>query len=157
MATAYLICGSTGAGKTTHAQNLAHSENARIFSIDEWMQNLFWKDAPLNPDFNWAIERVQRCEKQIWLVAESLLRGGTNVILDLGFSKRTQRDEYRRLVSAAGATPRLIYLDIPAAIRIERVRERNDQKSGTYQFHVSDETFRWMEAYFEAPGEDELA
>src|SRR5689334_16988583 len=42
----HLICGSTGAGKTTYARRLADEIGAVVFSIDEWMAALFWMDAP---------------------------------------------------------------------------------------------------------------
>ena len=37
----YLICGSTGAGKTTYAIRLSETVGAVRFSIDEWMAALF--------------------------------------------------------------------------------------------------------------------
>ena len=41
----HLLCGPTGAGKTTYARELAEAESAVRFSIDEWMSALFWMDA----------------------------------------------------------------------------------------------------------------
>jgi predicted kinase len=157
MATAYLICGSTGAGKTTYARSLAREKSAQVFSIDEWMQTLFWADAPKDEAFPWAIERVQRCERQIFSVAERLLAVGVNVVLDLGFSKREQRERIRSWVETGGFEARLHFLDIPAEVRRDRVKLRNEAKSGTYQFDVPDSVFDWMESYFEAPSGDELA
>jgi predicted kinase len=75
----HLICGSTGAGKTTYALRLSdHLEGVR-FSIDEWMATLFWMDTPqpLNPA--WSIERVERCLTQIWAVALEV--GGADLAL----------------------------------------------------------------------------
>ena len=43
----HLICGSTGAGKTTYALELAERIGAVRFSIDEWMTALFWKSLRL--------------------------------------------------------------------------------------------------------------
>ena len=42
----HLICGSTGAGKTTYARELANNIGGIVFSIDEWMVSLFREDAP---------------------------------------------------------------------------------------------------------------
>jgi hypothetical protein len=55
----HLICGSTGAGKTTYALRLSDQLEGIRFSIDEWMAMLFWMDTPqpLNPA--WSIERVE--------------------------------------------------------------------------------------------------
>ena len=46
----HLICGSTGAGKTTYAHELAKSIGGVVFSIDEWMVTLFGEDAPADLD-----------------------------------------------------------------------------------------------------------
>ncbi len=61
----HLICGSTGAGKTTYALRLSDRLKATRFSIDEWMATLFWMDTPqpLNPA--WSLERVERCLAQM--------------------------------------------------------------------------------------------
>ena len=44
MSTVYLICGNTGAGKSTYSSLLAQQESAILFSIDPWMQNLYSAD-----------------------------------------------------------------------------------------------------------------
>ena len=41
MPIAHLICGSTGAGKTTYALELARREGALRFTVDEWMAQFF--------------------------------------------------------------------------------------------------------------------
>ena len=66
MGTAHLICGSTGAGKTTYAMKIAEAGGSVRFTIDEWMAALFFPDAPEPLSFQWALERVIRCENQIW-------------------------------------------------------------------------------------------
>ena len=85
MATAHLICGSTGAGKTTYALKLAGVTGAIRFTIDEWMARLFLPDAPEPLTFQWALERVIRCENQILAVCGQIAPLGRDVILDLGF------------------------------------------------------------------------
>ena len=62
----YLICGSTGAGKSTYAIQLSDKAGAVRFSIDEWMAALFWMDTPKPLDPSWAMERVNRCS---WMSA----------------------------------------------------------------------------------------
>jgi predicted kinase len=154
---AYLICGSTGAGKTTYAKSLSELHKAQIFSIDEWMKTLFWLDAPSEKPLDWALERVGRCEVQIWKVARRQLELGQSVILDLGFSKKEQRDRVKSWASTAGFQSELHFLDIPVEIRRARVIARNQEKTGTYEFEVDEQTFEWMESYFEKPAGNELA
>ena len=42
----HIICGSTGAGKSTYARKLAEQVGGLHFAIDDWMVTLFWKDSP---------------------------------------------------------------------------------------------------------------
>ena len=156
MTTAFLICGSTGAGKTTYSRTLAESKCAQVFSIDEWMKTLFWMDAPPKPDIDWSLSRVHRCEIQIWLVSQRLLKTGQAVVLDLGFSKKEQRDRVKSWIESAGYKAELHFLDVPVDVRRKRVQARNLSRSGTFSFEVDDAMFDWMESYFERPSGDEI-
>lgn len=64
-AVVHLVTGSTGAGKTTYAVALAARESALRLSIDEWMTTLFGPDQPAALQFEWMMERVNRCEAQM--------------------------------------------------------------------------------------------
>jgi predicted kinase len=48
MATAHLIHGYLGAGKTTFARRLEEELPAIRFSHDEWMTNLYGDDPPIS-------------------------------------------------------------------------------------------------------------
>ena len=156
MQTVYLICGSTGAGKSTYSRKLGGTLGALVFSIDEWMKTLFWMDAGENTGLDWALERVRRCEDQIWTIAKDVLAGDRPVILDLGFSKADQRQKFRDLVATESHQFELHLLDLPADVRRRRVNERNLARSGTFEFELDEKTFDWMESYFERPTGDEL-
>jgi len=156
MATAHFIYGSTGAGKTTKSIELLKKSNAIVFSIDEWMKTLFWKDSDENTDLDWALERVARCEDQIWKTAKEVLSKNISVVFDLGFSKREQREKFKDLLRKENFKFEVHFLDIDVEIRKKRVQERNLEQDKTQSIYVSDETFDWMETYFEKPGDDEL-
>ena len=151
MARVNIVCGSTGAGKTTFARALAEELGAARFSIDEWMGELFWPDQQPGADYRWAIERVERCERQIWSVSRDLLKIGCDVVLDLGFTESVQRRRFIEWAQQAGGDPVIHYLDVDAETRRRRVHERNRAKDGTYVFHVDDEMFDFMENLFEPP------
>ncbi|HBN15944.1 MAG: hypothetical protein CMQ46_11790 [Gammaproteobacteria bacterium] len=151
-----LVCGPTGAGKTTYSIKLAEALGAVRFSIDPWMQNLYSKDMK-NLDYSWILERVERCYKQIWEVSEQVLQSGGSVIWDLGFAEKSQRDLFVGLAKGIGAAPEIHYLDAPVAQRKERVRMRNINKDPKlYSFEVSTFMFEFMEPKFEVPAENEL-
>ena len=65
----HLICGSTGAGKTTYAVRLSAELGAIRFSIDEWMASLFWMDSPQPIEPDWTMQRLERCHDRIWATA----------------------------------------------------------------------------------------
>lgn len=157
MATVHLICGPTGAGKTTFARELAAGCNGLRFSIDEWMAALFAADAPEPLTFDWAIERVTRCEEMIWQTGLAALAAGRDIVLDLGFDTRGQRDRFRALAAEAGHGVSLHHVMAPREERLARVRRRNEDGSETLAFTVTDGMFDFMESRFEPPAPEEAA
>jgi len=156
MAEWHLVAGSTGAGKSTAAREIAERVGGVRFSIDEWMSALYWMDCPEKNDFPWALERVGRCEAQIEVVARKLAQVGVDAVLDLGFTTRAQRMKWLERAKAAGVECVLHVLDVDAEVRWARVCERNRGESGTYAFVVTREMFCFMEERWEAPSVGEL-
>jgi predicted kinase len=156
MPTVHLICGGTGAGKTTYAKALAERTRGVRFSIDEWIASLFLPDRPAQLSLAWAVERAARCEEQMWAVADELVARGTDVVFDVGLSRREHRDRFRSRAAQAGASCKLHYLDVDVQSRRARVGRRNAERTGTFRFEVTDEMFEFMENGFEAPTDDEL-
>lgn len=155
MPTVHLICGPTGAGKTTYAIALAERARGVRFSIDEWMATLFVADRPEPPAIPWATERIQRCETQIWAIALQLLARNVDVVLDLGFARLEHRDRIRALVAQTRAESKLHYLDVSSTTRRARVLE-NGQPPRPFAFGLTAEMFDALEAWFEPPSDDEL-
>jgi len=150
------VCGSTGAGKTTYSISLAQEMGAVRFSIDPWMQTLFSKDMK-SLDYSWMIERVYRCYEQIWEVSKQILLLGGNVILDLGFTTKAQREIFLTNAKELGIDSEVHYLDVPVDVRQQRVKQRNVSKdSDLYSFEVTEMMFNFMESKFEAPDTGEL-
>lgn len=156
MATVHLICGATGAGKTTYARALAKRVRGVRFSIDEWLGALFLADRPASISIAWVVERTARCEAQMWAMAEELLARGTDVVFDVGLSKREHRDRFRLRAAQMGADPKLHYLDVEEETRRERVRLRDADGKGPFGFEITDAMFDFMEKAYEVPGDDEL-
>ena len=156
MAKAYLICGSTGAGKSTFAKKLSEEFEAQVYSIDEWMKGLFWSDSPKTEVFSWALERVKRCEDLILTLAQRQLVRSQSVVLDLGFTTRQQRQRVFEKLQGSGHVFELIYLEVPAEVRRQRVQYRNLNRGETFAFEVSEQMFDFVETLFEAPTAEEL-
>lgn len=151
-----LVCGPTGAGKTTYSNSLSEEISAVRFSIDPWMQTLFASDMT-SLDFSWMMERVNRCYEQIWEISEQILNLDGCVVLDLGFTTKEQRDGFANKGSDLGVNAEVHYLDAPSDIRKQRVEKRNQEKDpSVYAFEVTDMMFNFMEPRFEVPDKEEL-
>ncbi|MDF4355445.1 ATP-binding protein [Vibrio parahaemolyticus] len=156
MARLILVCGPTGAGKTTYSMSVCKEIGAVRFSIDPWMQTLFSKDMT-SLDYSWMIERVYRCYEQIWEVSEQILALDGNVLLDLGFTTKAQRDVFVNKALTLNINAEIHYLDTPVDLRWQRVEQRNIEKDPqVYSFEVSRMMFNFMEPKFEVPDEKEL-
>jgi predicted kinase len=155
----HLVCGSTGAGKTTYALKLAARLHAVRFSIDEWMSTLFWMDSPTPAEAGWSLQRVERCYQQIWATAAQVAGCETPCVLDLGFTQAASRQQFYERARAAALCVQLHVLDIPKEERWRRVLERNSGKAGVQQlaFAVSREMFDFVETLWEPPGAEEMA
>lgn len=151
-----LVCGPSGAGKTTYSLSLSKEYDAVRFSIDPWMQTLFIKDMT-SLDYPWIVERVDRCCDQIWQISEQILSLGGNVILDLGFSTKAQRSVFSARAKVLNIFSEIHYLDAPKDIRKKRIEKRNaDKDPSVYAFEVTDVMFNFMEPHFEIPDHQEL-
>jgi len=154
----YLICGSTGAGKTTYALRLSDHLGAMRFSIDEWMAALFWMDTPQPLDPAWSMERVERCLTQIWAVVLRVAARNVPCVLDIGFGQTQSRARFAELARNAGLSVQLHFIDVPAEERWRRVEARNAQQGETYQlgFDVTREMFDFVEGLWEPPTDAEM-
>ena len=75
-----------------------------------------------------------------------------SVILDYGFGRREQRDEYKALIEEAGATWRLIFFRASHDIARERVQTRNLEPGENTV--LSDELHAEIASWFEEPQDE---
>lgn len=155
----HLICGSTGAGKTTYAKALATKLGAVHFSIDQWMAALYWADATMPLDPAWAMERVERCNTLIWAMAQQTAARGTPAILDQGFGQRAVRARFAALAAEAGFSVQLHFLDVPAQERWRRAQAREASPADEHRlpFAITREMFDYVESIWQPPDTDEMA
>jgi predicted kinase len=155
-ATLHVIFGPSGAGKSTYAKQLARSEPAVHFAIDEWMARLFAADMPEPLEFEWMMARVERCEAQIWSVAASTMAAGTSVVLDLGLMRKTDRAQVAEIAEACELPLQFHFVTASADVRRARVLERNEVRGETFSIDVSPDMFDFIEGVYEAPDAQEL-
>ncbi len=152
----HLICGSTGAGKTTYSRELASDLGGVQFSIDEWMVSLFGEDAPESINPAWIFPRVSRCEKQMWAMALQLGKLGIPSILDFGFQRFEHRQKYADLAKQAQFTAKLHVLNVDASERWKRVEARNKNQGETFHMEITRGMFDYIETTWELPSDDEM-
>ena len=155
-ATLNVIFGPCGAGKTTYAHQFARREKAVAFILDDWMARMFGPDMPEPLHYDWMIERVGRCEAQIWATAAAVLATGTSVILDIGLMRRDDRARVREIAGATGLPLQWHFVDAPQDVRRARVAGRNQIRGETFAIAVSPDMFDFIEGVYEPPEPGEL-
>lgn len=153
----HLVCGSTGAGKTTFSMRLAREQGALRLSIDEWMVTLFGPDQPEPIEFSWMMERIGRCEAQMWAMAVQAAERGMGSVIDCGLTRADHRRKFADLAREAGLPVVLHHLDTPVEERWRRVERRNAEKGETFRLEVTRQMFDFIEGMWEAPDEGEMA
>jgi predicted kinase len=156
-ATLNVIFGPCGAGKTTYAHAFARREKAVAFILDDWMARLFGPDMPEPLQYDWMIERVGRCEGQIWATAAGVLATGTSVILDIGLMRRSDRARVREIAEATGLSLQFHFVDAPQEVRRARVLDRNVVRGESFAIEVTPDLFEFIEGVYEPPEPGELA
>ncbi len=156
MSKIHIVFGPQGAGKSTYSKKLSSEVKGVHLSIDDWMWKLYGEDLPKSMNFKWIMERVARCEKQIWSIAKQISNCGTDVILDLGFTELAKRELFQTLAKTENISTQLHYINAPHSLRRRRVLERNIKKGSTFSFKVTPGMFDFMETKFEKPTEKEL-
>jgi predicted kinase len=121
MATAHLLFGYLGTGKTTFAKRLEVEHKAVRFTPDEWMARLFGDDPP-EESFPKKAKAILELLEPLWTRCLSL---GLDVVLDYGFWTRKERDEVRAVVARVGASACLYRLDCAGDEARRRIDARN--------------------------------
>jgi predicted kinase len=155
-ATLNVIFGPCGAGKTTYAHAFARREKAVAFILDDWMARMFGPDMPEPLEYDWMLERVARCEAQIWAMAAGVLATGTAVILDIGLMRKADRERVREIAEATELPLQFHFVDAPQAVRRARVLDRNVVRGEGFAIEVTPDLFEFIEGVYEAPEPDEL-
>lgn len=152
----HMVCGLTGAGKSTYSEKLRTDVGGVRFSIDEWNRTLFFMDRDPTSDFEWFYERVQRCCCQMRATAEQVVAAGTPVIFDCGFTNLHERRLFYDWADALGYRLQLHFIDVSPEIRWLRVEKRNQDKGDTFMIEVTRDMFDFMQSMWEAPEAAEM-
>jgi predicted kinase len=149
MATAHLLFGFLGSGKTTLAKALEQRHHAVRFSPDEWMARLFGEDPPA-AIFQAKAMAVLDLLEPVWTRCLGL---GIDVVLDYGLWTRAERDHARALVRESGGEAVLYRVECPEDEARRRVAQRNRQAHRS--LYITPETFDLLKARIEPLQPDE--
>ncbi len=152
----HLICGATGAGKSTYSAGLTTDIRGVRFSIDEWLQRLHNADQPAEMRFEWFYERVQRNCAQMRAVAEQLCEIDVPAVFDCGLTNADERAIFADWAEEMGYSMQLHFVDVPSDIRWTRVQKRNLEQAETFQFEVTRYMFDFIESIWEPPTDEEM-
>lgn len=143
MATAHLLFGFLGSGKTTLAKVLEQRHHAVRFTPDEWMARLFGEDPPAD-EFQVRAAIILDLLEPLWTRCLSL---GLDVVLDYGLWTRSERDKLRALAQSCGAETILYRVECSEDEARQRVAERN--QSADRSLYIAPETFDLLKARVE--------
>ena len=158
MATLHLMVGLPCSGKTTLARQLEAKYSALRLTTDEWHIRLFGNDYGDNMTESDEAEHDSRhdsVESIMWDVAARVLVLGVDVILDFGCWVRSQRDEFRSRAENLGADFRIHFADARDEVLFERLKARNDVRTGGTFFIPEAKLKEWIQI-FEPPSSEEL-
>lgn len=148
------MCGVAGSGKTTYARGLQDRGFARL-SVDEHI----WSTAG-RFGIDYPPERYEdlkaEAERAVRARLVELLGQGRDVVVDLSFWRRADRERYKAVVEAAGARWRLVWLRVEREELRRRLARRAERFDANAAFPITDDVLDRFLAGFEEPsGEGE--
>jgi predicted kinase len=148
-----MLCGLTGAGKTSAARRLVAEGCVRL-SVDRAVYDRHGpQDASFPADEYLRLHDEAIRELDVQLV--ELLGQGHDVVLDYSRElwTRAGRDHYKQVIEQHGGRWELIYLQADRDLLLERLVERN-QRTGADAFYVTEELLDHFIAQFEEPSDE---
>lgn len=153
MSNLHLICGMSGAGKTTLAKKLESNMRAVRLCGDEFISVLV-KDKNDKEE----LDRLRNPTEEImWSLTKKLLDFGVSVILDNGFWSKEERFNYLEEAKKINSSIKVFlhYMDLPINLIWDRINQRN-QLLPHDCFHINrDELNQWMR-WFVPPDQEEI-
>lgn len=151
----YLLVGLTGSGKTSYAQQLLATGDVVRLSVDETL-------AARHGRYGIDYPEPQHGELEAPILAElteqmiQLVRDGRSVVFDHGLWRKHQRDAYKKLITDAGGTWRLLYFKASRDVLLTRLAQRNTHADtdGT-ALKISPEALDDFYARFDEPNRED--
>ena len=150
MPTLHLICGKMAAGKSTLATKLSEADDTIRLTEDEWLGVLFSDQMSTGADYKRFSARLRAV---MGPHVAALLRTGVSVVLDFPANTVDTRAWMRTVLDQTEAADQLHFLDVPDAVCLERLRQRNAE--GEHPFQVTEAQFHQVSKHFQPPTDAE--
>ena len=147
-----MLCGRIAAGKSYYADKLK-AKGAVVLSCDDLMLSLY--DGCLGERHDGTVLAIER---YFCRLAPEIISLGGDVVLDYGHWSRALRDEVKRVCRENGISCRLHYVTADDAVRVSRLKKRNEENSLLPGRHyiINEELLKRLDAKFEEPDEEEI-
>ena len=146
MPTLYLVCGKIGSGKSTLARRLATRPATLLISEDHWNSTLWADELKTIEDYGRLSTRLRAAMKPHIV---DILRQDLSVVLDFAANTVKQRAWARSVIDAAKVPHELHMLDVPDAVCLQRLHQRN--AAGTHEFQVADAEYEQFTRHYLPP------
>ena len=147
--TLYIVQGFIGAGKSTFSKKLSHDTGAVHLNPDEWVTKTYSEEEYMS---NWN-KCFDEIVKLLWGKAKQYLLNGKDVIFDMGFWYKKDRDFAKSVAKECNSNFKLFYLYVPDDILKQRIVA--DRPKEWAEIHL--QNFEKNKKLFETPTKDENA
>jgi len=147
--TVYLVHGFLGTGKTTLSSLIAAHTDAVLISADEWYIALYGTDFQIGID----VAAETRLRGLLWRHWPTIAKAGADVVLDLGFWTRADRDRSRDKCAEIGAVCVLLEVVTAEGTALRRCLDRNSSPGRS--FVIDERTYLALRKGFEPLTKDE--
>jgi predicted kinase len=147
----FFFCGKMGAGKSTYSKVVAAENSAVIVSEDEWLSAHYPNQIQTFDDY---IQFSSAIKPFIKSHIQSILKAGTNVVMDFPANTARQRQWFSSMCSELGCEHELVYLDLSDSQCLSQIAKRRIEQPERAQFDT-EAVFYHVTQYFEPPTSDE--
>ena len=144
----YIIQGFIASGKTTFSKKLSKEKNAIHLNSDEMVTKMYDKEYYMK---NWDT-CFDNALTTMWEKTKEYLLDNKDVILDMGFWKKADREYARNIAKECGVECIHYYLYVPDEILKERII--NDRPSEWASIHLKN--FDHNKSKFEEPDSENV-